>query len=316
MMKKLISILTIFTALILFLPTVVRAEGEAIGVLLEVEGAATITRAGGALKQAVVDDEVFLGDVIKTGADGRGFLFLMDGTEWTLSENTVFHVDEYVFSPDNPERNKARYSVVSGAFRYVSGMIAKTQEPDIAIETPVGSIGIRGTDITAAVDAEGGYDIYVDEGKIEVANNGGKLFLTPGQGTFVKNRRAAPWHPEKWQPGRLQRMRQAVHLKRGEKIRARAQELRETRKEKLKDHLQKRQEMTPDQREKMRMEMQEKMRQHRDMKPGERKGDIREKLQQRREDTGRNMQREELQDKIRNRRGGDGKAIRRWRGNP
>lgn len=317
-MRKYIFIFTVFASAVLFLPSAARAQ--TVGVLLEVEGAATIARADGTSKQAAVDDEVFRGDVVKTGANGRGFLFLMDGTEWTLSENTVFRVDDYAFHPENPEQNKARYSVVSGAFRYVSGMIAKTQEPDIEIETPVGSIGIRGTDITATVDAEGGYDIYVDEGKIEVANNGGRQFLTPGQGTFVQNRRAAPWHPEKWQPGRLQRMRQAVHLKRGEQIRARAQQLREQRKEKLKDYLQKRQDMTPQQREKMREQMQEKLQQRREMQPGERhggnKGEFREKLQQRREQGGEPAPRKALQEKMQNRRNGDGKPVRRWRGNP
>ncbi|TNE28795.1 MAG: hypothetical protein EP349_07440 [Alphaproteobacteria bacterium] len=317
-MRQIAFILMIFAVFTLFLPAAAKAEGGAIGVLLEVEGTATITRTNGSVKQAAVDDEVFLDDVIKTGADGRAFLFLMDGTEWTLSENAVFQVNHYAFHPEDPDKNKARYSVVSGAFRYVSGMIAKNQEPDIAIDTSVGSIGIRGTDITAAADGDGGYDIYVDEGKIEVANDAGKMFLTPGQGTFIKNKRIAPWHPQKWQPERLQRMRQAVHLKRGEAIRARAQNLREKRKEKLKDYLQKRQEMTPQQREQFKEKLQEKMQQRRDMTPGEKKGQLQERLQQRRENTGQHIRREELQDKIRNRRtgGGDGKAIRKWRGNP
>jgi enamine deaminase RidA (YjgF/YER057c/UK114 family) len=316
-MRKIAFILMIFAVFTLLLPAAAKAEGQAIGVLLEIEGAAHITRADGSVKQAVVDDEVFLDDVIKTGADGRAFLFLMDGTEWTLSENAVFQVNHYAFHPEDPEKNKARYSVVSGAFRYVSGMIAKTQEPDIAIDTSVGSIGIRGTDITAAVDTDGGYDIYVDEGKIEVANNGGKMFLTPGQGTFVKNKGIAPWHPKKWQPERLQRLRQAVHLKRGEAIRARAQNLREKRKEKLKDHLQKRQDMSPQQREQFKEKWQERLQERRDAPQGERKGNLQEKLQQRRENSGQNIRQEKLQEKIRNRRGGgDGKAIRKWRTNP
>lgn len=319
-MRQIAFILMIFAVFTLFFPVAAKAEGEAIGVLLEVEGAATITRSDGSVKQAVVDDEVFLNDVIKTGADGRAFLFLMDGTEWTLSENAVFQVHHYAFHPEDPDRNKARYSVVSGAFRYVSGMIAKNQEPDIAIETSVGSIGIRGTDITAAADGDGGYDIYVDEGKIEVANDAGKMFLTPGQGTFVKNKRIAPWHPEKWQPGRLQRMRQAVHLKRGEAIRARAQNLREKRKEKLKDYLQKRQDIAPQQREQFKEKLQERLQERREMTPGEKKGQLQERLQQRRETSGKEISREQRQQKIRERwdkggTGNGGKAIRRWRGN-
>jgi len=312
-MRKIAFILTIFAVFALFLPNVAQAQETAIGILMEVEGTATITRTNGALKQAVVDDEVFRGDVIKTGATGRAFLFLMDGTEWTLSENAVFHVDQYVFNPDNSDDNKARYSVVSGAFRYVSGMIAKKQNPDIGIETPVGSIGIRGTDITAAVDTDGGYDIYVDEGKIDIANSGGKMSLTPGQGTFVKNKRAAPWHPNKWHPDRLQRMRQAVHLKRGEKIRTRVQELREKRKQKL-------QEMTPDQRGQFKEKLQERLQERRDMQPGDRKGELQKKLQQRRDNVGQDMPREDRQQKIRNRWNNGGKAyekkpLRRERGN-
>ncbi|TVQ84925.1 MAG: hypothetical protein EA357_01665 [Micavibrio sp.] len=203
---------------------------EAIGTIIEIEGSVIILRADGTQQAAEIDQEIFIGDVIATAADSRVFLLLVDDTEWTLSENTQFKIDHYVFDPESSERNKARYSVLAGAFRYVSGLIAKRDHPDIEISVPVGNIGIRGTDITAAPDMTGGYDIYVDDGKIQIRNEAGDILIGAGQGTFVRDRATPPWQAEDWEPGRIAGLRRAVALQRREMIRERVGHIRERRK--------------------------------------------------------------------------------------
>jgi len=62
------------------------------------------------------------------------------------------------------------FSVVKGVFVYTSGLIGREDPDDVTIETPVGSIGIRGTIIAADVDAG---EITVVEGAIVLRDLGG-----------------------------------------------------------------------------------------------------------------------------------------------
>ncbi len=233
----------IFFVFSLFLAQTVRAEP--IGTIVEIEGTVTVAHGGGAAKPAKINDEIELKDVIATGASSRAFILLVDDTEWTLSENTRFAVSDYVFNPDDTADNKARYSVIEGAFRYVSGLVAKRENPDVSISTPVGSIGIRGTDFWGGRDETGEYGVYVDEGSVNVQTLGGAALLKRGEGTSVRDRKSAPARPGAWKKERIQHMRGSVFLKRqGElkerraKLRARQTELRE----KLKTYFQQRKE--------------------------------------------------------------------------
>lgn len=213
----------IFTALVLFFP--LNAHADPIGTVVEIEGTATLSRSGGTPFSLKLNDRLQTGDVVATGAKSRLFILLADNTEWTLSENARFRVDEYLFDSEDDSGNKARYSVLDGGFRYVSGLVAKKDSPDVSINSPAGTIGIRGTDITAAPDADGSYDVYVDDGMIDVGSGGSFTRLQRGQGTTVSKRGAAPLSPKEWKQGRLERLRGALKLARGGEMRSRIQQL-------------------------------------------------------------------------------------------
>ena len=213
----------VFVALVLLFP--VSAHADPIGTVVEIEGTATIARSGGTPFGLKLNDTIQMGDVLATGAKSRLFVLLADNTEWTLAENSRFRVDEYLFDSDDNSGNKARYSVLEGGFRYVSGLVAKKDNPDVSINSPAGTIGIRGTDITAAPDADGGYDVYVDDGLIDVGSGGSFTRLQRGQGTTVSKRGAAPLSPKDWKQGRQERLRGALKLARGGEMRSRIQQL-------------------------------------------------------------------------------------------
>jgi hypothetical protein len=212
----------IFAAIVIFFPA--SAHADPIGTVVEIEGAATISRGGGAAFALALNDRVETGDVVATGAKSRLFILLADNTEWTLSENSKFRVDEYLFDSEDNSENKARYSA-SGGFRYVSGLVAKKENPDVSISSAAGTIGIRGTDITVAPDADGSYDVYVDDGTIDVASGGANARLQRGQGTMVAKHGAPPIAPKDWKPARLERMRGALKLARGGEMRERIEKM-------------------------------------------------------------------------------------------
>lgn len=214
---------TFVVGLVLFFP--MTAKADPIGTVVEVEGSATLSRSGGAPFALKLNDTVGMGDLLTTGAKSRLFILLADNTEWTLAENSRFRIDQYVFDSEDTASNKASYSLLEGGFRYVSGLVAKKENPDVSINSPAGTIGIRGTDITGAPDADGSYDVYVDDGTIDVASGGANTRLQRGQGTMIAKRGAAPLAPKEWKQGRLARLRTEVKLVRGGEMRDRIQKL-------------------------------------------------------------------------------------------
>ncbi|MEZ0226922.1 MAG: FecR domain-containing protein [Alphaproteobacteria bacterium] len=226
-------------AMLAAMPNPAAADDSVIGTILEVEGTATVTQQGKTPITAAVDGAIHLNDRIETGPQSRVFILFIDNTQWTLSENTKFTVDDYVYDADNNTDNKGRYSVLEGAFQYVSGLIAKKPNPDVQIETPAGSIGIRGTDITGG-DIDGEYGIDVDEGAIDVTTDKGQVRVNAGEGTMVKGRQFAPSRPAKWKQERRDRLRQKVFLKRRELVQQRmtgAQERHKLMRERFKQYM-------------------------------------------------------------------------------
>jgi hypothetical protein len=275
-----------------------------IGTIIEVEGVASITPAGGRESPVRDDHPVYMNDVISTGAGGKAVLLLIDNTRWTLAEKARFRVDEYVFDASDNTYNQARYTVIGGAFQYVSGLVTKKEDPDVAIETPAGSIGIRGTDFTASPDESGGYDIYVDEGAVNVRTEAGETLLKQGEGSFVRDRKSAPGKPAAWKKERLEKMRGAVALKRKERVMERIAQMK-GRQQAL--GLKYREFMLKN------PAMKEKLQQRRK----ERKGQLQEKMQERKEQRQEQAQerkeqfRENLRGKIEERR--EQRQQQRWR---
>lgn len=163
-----------------------------IGTIMEVEGSATITPVGAKAGRALaLKDSIHMNDVITTGPKSRVLVLFIDNTQITMSETSKLTVDSYVFDPDNNTNNKASYNFMQGTFQYLSGLVAKKKNPDVNIETAYGTIGIRGTKLWAG-NLKDSYGVHVEEGAVQVRNDGGQVLVNKGQGTALKSRKAAP----------------------------------------------------------------------------------------------------------------------------
>ncbi|MCB9972931.1 MAG: FG-GAP repeat protein [Rhodospirillales bacterium] len=153
-------------------------DASPIGAVKEISGDATITRADGSVEQMTLGTPVYEGDVIETGEDGAVNILFIDETEFAVSESARLAIDEYVFDPATSE-GSTNFSVLRGVFVFTSGLIGRDDPDDVEIDTPVGSIGIRGTIIAGKIDAEGGDNqITVVEGAIVVKNALGEVTLS------------------------------------------------------------------------------------------------------------------------------------------
>ena len=185
-------------------------DAPVIGTILKVQGKVSIRLAG--KKEAVpvkADTPVHMHDVIETSGKARAFVLFIDNTQMTLSANTKLTVDEYVFNPDNSAENKGEYHILQGSFQYLSGLIAKRKDPDVKIETPQGSIGIRGTTFWGG-NLGGGYGFYVKDGKIIVFYAGGNTNVNKNEGTIVPGAGEPPGPPGPWSQDLIDAMNDSI----------------------------------------------------------------------------------------------------------
>ena len=138
------------------------SDESPVGTAGETSGTVTVTRADGTVEPLTAGMPVFEGDIIETDAHGAANILFVDETSFAISGNAKLAIDEYVFDPATSS-GESNFSVLRGMFVFVSGLIGRDDPDDVEINTPVGSIGIRGTTIAGNVDTG---QITVIEGAI------------------------------------------------------------------------------------------------------------------------------------------------------
>jgi hypothetical protein len=152
-----------------------------IGKVVNAAGSVTIEHAGAMVVQANVSgqagqtkvgDLVYLGDVVQTGADGLLGINFVDGTAFHLSANARMALNEFVYEPSG-KSNSTLFNLAKGTFTFVAGDIAKTG--DMKIETPVATMGIRGTTPRVEISDDGTvkFSTLIEEGKSKFAKHTG-----------------------------------------------------------------------------------------------------------------------------------------------
>jgi hypothetical protein len=156
-----------------------------IGKVVVATGSVTIEHASAVIVQANVSgqagqtrvgDLVYLGDVVQTGADGRVGINFTDGTSFNLSSNARMALSEFVYDP-NGKSNSTLFNLAKGTYTFIAGNIAKTG--DMKIDTPVATMGIRGTTphVEISDDGTAKFSTLIEEGKSKLANKPQKSTL-------------------------------------------------------------------------------------------------------------------------------------------
>lgn len=147
--RKLALVAALTTAL---LP--ISSIGKDIGITAVVRNNVQVTTAvNPALHKAKVRERIAIGNDIVTGANSMTQLLLLDKTSFTVGSSARIKIDRFVYNPDR-DSSSIGASVAKGAFRFMSGRSLKRGETRSSINTPVASIGIRGTIIEGVVGQE------------------------------------------------------------------------------------------------------------------------------------------------------------------
>ena len=126
---------------------------SSVGRILSFEGDVTVNG------EPVTEDTVLkVNDVVVTGPDATVQIVLADNSVLDLDGDSSIDINEYIFSPDTPEKNNSDISVLAGTLRYVSGKIAKDDPENVSFTAGSSTIGVRGTYISISVCPDEGCD--------------------------------------------------------------------------------------------------------------------------------------------------------------
>lgn len=161
-----IKSVALFLCLALSAPTA--AETPTIGEVTFSKGVSTAQNEGQQARFLGKGFPLYEGDVVSTGKRSFTILKLSDGTKMTLRPNTVFGLQEF-----SEEKESATLKLFKGGLRALTGLLSKKKPDAFKIDTPLATIGIRGTV----------FDVRLCEGDCDAdsqnADSGGAVVNTP-----------------------------------------------------------------------------------------------------------------------------------------
>ena len=204
--------MSMFALGLLLMTAVAQAQAPSVGRASRLTGdqISSAQAPGGPVRKLAEGNPVFAGERIRTGAGTVLEIEFNDKSRFTLGPNTEFEVERYFQAAGGSSGEEAFASrVFKGAFRFVSGLIAKRQRQNVHITIAVATIGIRGThfegEVTErqvkdgkTVDASAKVALLDPEGSdtgnaIVVENKFGSVVIDkPGFGTEIPDEKSPP----------------------------------------------------------------------------------------------------------------------------
>ncbi|MBT6110449.1 MAG: hypothetical protein HOH64_10145 [Rhodospirillales bacterium] len=126
-------------------------------------------------KRLKIGDGLAFNETVTTGAESAVEILFTDESKLILGENAEIILDSMIYNPNQ--------SIVKGTFRVITGILrfksAQTRL-DMIINTPTGTIGIRGTEFDLLTSKEA-TEITMYEGVVQVTSAAGTATVSRGQ---------------------------------------------------------------------------------------------------------------------------------------
>ena len=125
---------------------------------------------------------LYEGDYLTSKANSHAVLTFRDGGRVTMQANTEYKINNYQYQTQTQD-DKSIQTLIKGGLRILTGKIGKIKKEDYQLNTPVATIGIRGT----------GFDLYCVGSCVNRHNTGAKegLFARVWLGSiYQKNKQA------------------------------------------------------------------------------------------------------------------------------
>jgi hypothetical protein len=189
----------------------------AAGTATLVTGHVSAATPSGEIRDLTRGSPVYEGEVVITGGSSMVNIEFSDGGRVLLRPETRFQIERYQYAgaatqpaagqtqatQAQPARQEsAFFRLLKGGFRAVSGLIGHTRREDYAVQTPVATIGIRGTDYEVRICQADCGDVNpapkdglyagVQSGSIALTNQGGTTTPKAGQYVYIAGNGGVP----------------------------------------------------------------------------------------------------------------------------
>ena len=194
----------LFLAAALLLAGTPAYAADTAGTATLVTGHVSAAAPSGEIRDLIKGGAVYAGEVIITATGSFVNIEFSDGGRVLLRPETRFAIERYQYAGTQGTaaggngpvaQESAFFRLLKGGFRAVSGLIGHTRREDYAVQTPVATIGIRGTDYEVRYCSGDCGDITptpkdglyagVQSGAIALNNGGGQVTTTAGQYVFI-----------------------------------------------------------------------------------------------------------------------------------
>ena len=128
------------------------------GTVILAKGVVTATGVGSSSRVLAKGGAIEEGDVVNTAQKSFAVIRMLDNTKLTLKPGTTIAIGKFSTEEGKEE---GCINLVKGGLRTVTGLIGKRRPDAFQVDTPVASIGIRGTDFITRICA--GDECLVDE---------------------------------------------------------------------------------------------------------------------------------------------------------
>jgi len=116
-------------------------------------------------------------DVVSTNENSKVQITFNDSTVITVGKKSRFSIDEYLF--DNKDGSRAKFNVLSGTIRVMSGKIGQVAPEKFTVKTKTATIGIRGTNFTVDMESNGLLSIFCLQGAVDVSDHNNNQATVP-----------------------------------------------------------------------------------------------------------------------------------------
>ena len=154
-------------------------------------------------------DAVLTADTVVTGEAARAQLLMLDGAKVAIRPNSRLLIEEFLFPSGevaedgkpvaSASGDRVVFRLIKGGFRSITGAIGKDKEDEYEVRTPVGVLGIRGTDYTVVLcqgdcdsatevgdsPMQDGLHINVAAGIVVFSNEFGDFDVTAGNSIVI-----------------------------------------------------------------------------------------------------------------------------------
>jgi hypothetical protein len=197
-----INLLAIVFLLCTSLHLSANTDAEVIGKVTKLEGSAYAMSEPGTKRALTIGGSIYEKDKVFTEDDSLVTILFNDKTRFELGPNANLVASEYNYQ--QTEEDSVSISVLKGAFRFVTGLVAKSKPESMEVGTAVATIGIRGTHVIGEADATSATIILLEpedssrKSAIDVYNSFGKVSIDePGFGTDIPDEFSPPSPPRR-----------------------------------------------------------------------------------------------------------------------